>query len=162
MIPHGVDVAAIALGPDAGGYVAFLGRMVPEKGAREAIEVARHAGWPIAKLSGQVPRSREGAEYFDREIAPLLGGGRRVRRRGRSGGEGAASCAGAAALVNPIPWREPFGLVMAESLACGTPVVARAEGAAPEIVGPRHGRLPRPHRRRARGGTPRARTGSTA
>ena len=54
---------------------------------------------------------------------------------------------GARALLNPIAWPEPFGMVMLEALACGTPVVARAEGAAPEIVGPRDGRLPRPHRR---------------
>ncbi len=131
VIPHGIDVDAMPFEPVAGEYVLFLGRMVPEKGAREAIEVARHAGWPI-KLAAKCREERE-HEYFEREIVPLLAedaeyvGEVGLEEKGRL-------LAGAAALVNPIQWREPFGLVMAESLACGTPVISTRMGSAPELI----------------------------
>ncbi|MCI3948791.1 MAG: glycosyl transferase group 1, partial [Acidimicrobiales bacterium] len=109
----------------------FLGRMTPDKGAAEAIAVARRAGIPLVLAA----KMREPAEraYFDERIRPLLGSG--VDFVGEVGGTDKLDLlAGAAALVNPIQWDEPFGLVMIEALACGTPVLSTARGAAPEIV----------------------------
>jgi glycosyltransferase involved in cell wall biosynthesis len=131
VIPHGIEVERVPLGDGRGGYVAFLGRMSPDKGAHRAIDIARAAGKPIM-LAAKMQRPEE-RHYFAEHVEPRLGpdavylgevGGRRK----------AALLAGAEALVNPIGWPEPFGLVMVEALACGTPVLAFAEGAAPEIV----------------------------
>jgi glycosyltransferase involved in cell wall biosynthesis len=131
VIHHGLSVERYPFGTGAGGYVLFLGRVSPDKGVRQAIEVARRAGRPLviaAKLREPVEH-----EYFRTEIAPLLDDD--VRFVGEVGGERKLGLlAGARALVNPIRWDEPFGLCMAEALACGTPVVASPRGAAPEIV----------------------------
>lgn len=131
VIHHGVDVGSFPIGRGDGGYVAFLGRMAGDKGAHRAIEVARQAGWPIVVAA----KMREPAEhrYFHEKVEPLLGPG--ARFVGEVGGRAKLDLLGrAAALVNPIRWPEPFGLVMVEALACGTPVVAFPEGAAAEIV----------------------------
>ncbi len=131
VIHHGIDPAEIPLGGGDGGYLLFLGRMTPDKGPRRACEVARAAGWPL-KVAARVREPGEVA-CFRNEVRPLLGGG--VEFVGEVGGEDkAALLAGAAALLNPIRWPEPFGLVMIEALAAGTPVLTFAEGAAPEIV----------------------------
>jgi glycosyltransferase involved in cell wall biosynthesis len=131
VIHHGVDPEAFPFGRGDAGYLLFLGRMTPEKGAREAALAAREAGVRLliaAKL-------REPAEhaYFDEHVRPLLGADieyvGEVRRDDKL-----ALLAGAQALLNPIQWPEPFGLVMIEALACGTPVLAFPSGAAPEIV----------------------------
>lgn len=131
VIHHGLDVAAIPVGAGDGGYVAFLGRMSPDKGADRAIRVARAAGRRIliaAKL--QQPDEHR---YYEESVAPLLG--EDAVYVGEVGAPTKYALLGdAEALVNPIRWPEPFGLVMVESLACGTPVVSFAEGAAPEIV----------------------------
>ena len=131
VIHHGVDADRFPVGKGDGGYVVFLGRMVPEKGAREAILAARSAGVPI-RLAAKM---REPAErrYFDERIRPLLGEG--VECLGEVGGVRKLELlAGARALVNPIRWPEPFGMVMIEAMACGTPVLTYPSGAAPEIV----------------------------
>jgi glycosyltransferase involved in cell wall biosynthesis len=133
VIHHGVDPERFPVGRGDGGYVLFLGRMVAEKGARDAILAARAAGVPI-RLAAKV---REPAErrYFEERIRPLLGDG--VEFLGELGGRRKLELlAGARALVNPIRWPEPFGMVMIEALACGTPVLAYPSGAAPEIVEP--------------------------
>jgi glycosyltransferase involved in cell wall biosynthesis len=131
VIHHGIDVDRFPRGAGDGGYLLFLGRMTPDKGAEQAIAVARRAGIPLVLAA----KMREPAErrYFEERVRPLLGPG--VDWVGEVGGEGKADLlAGAAALLNPIQWDEPFGLVMIESLACGTPVLATRRGAAPEIV----------------------------
>jgi glycosyltransferase involved in cell wall biosynthesis len=131
VIPHGIDVDAIPVGRGDGGYVLFLGRMTPEKGAHLAIDAARRAGVRIV-VAAKCREPKE-QQYFDRMIAPRLGPG--AEFVGEVGGADKWELLGAAtALVNPIRWSEPFGLVMAEALACGTPVVACPVGAAPEIV----------------------------
>lgn len=133
-IHHGLETAAIAVGDGAGGYAAFLGRMSPDKGVREAIAVARAAGVPL-RIAAKMRESAE-KSYFKRVIAPLLGGGvEYVGELDRA--QKYAFLGGAFALLNPLQWEEPFGLVMAEALAAGTPVVAIPRGSAPEIV--RHG-----------------------
>lgn len=131
VIYHGIDLANVPLGSGDGGYVVFLGRMSPDKGAHRAIEVARAAGTPIVLAA----KMREPAErrYFAERVEPLLG--LDAVYVGEVGGDAKLELlAGAAALVNPIRWPEPFGLVMIEALACGTPVLAFPEGAASEII----------------------------
>jgi len=131
VIHHGLNVAEFPFGDGAGGYLAFLGRMSPTKGVREAIEIARGAGAPLliaAKM--QEPSERE---YFDAVVSPRLGGD--VRYLGNLGhADKLELLAHAVALVDPIRWPEPFGLCMIEALACGTPVLVTPRGAAPEIV----------------------------
>ena len=131
VIHHGVDPERFPAGRGEGGYALFLGRMCPEKGIPMAIRAARRAGTPLliaAKMS-------EPAEllYFEREVRPLLGG--EIDYIGEVGGaDKTALLGGAVCLLNPIDWPEPFGMVMVEALACGTPVVATPMGSAPEIV----------------------------
>lgn len=131
VIHHGVDTACYPRGTGEGGYYVFLGRMAAQKGVHRAARVAREAGARLviaAKMTEPLER-----RYFREQVEPLLGDGvvfvGEVRER-----EKLALLADARALINPIRWAEPFGLVMIEALACGTPVLAFAEGAAPEIV----------------------------
>jgi glycosyltransferase involved in cell wall biosynthesis len=131
VIHHGMDVVGVPVGTGKGGYAAFLGRMCSDKGLREAIAVARKAGVPL-KIAAKMREDAE-RDYFEAEIAPLLGGD--VEYVGEVDEAGKYELLGAAvAMLNPIQWAEPFGLVMIESLACGTPVVATGEGSVPEIV----------------------------
>jgi glycosyltransferase involved in cell wall biosynthesis len=131
VIHHGLDVESVPIGRGDGGYASFLGRMSPEKGPREAALVARAAGVPLrmaAKLREPAER-----EYFDAEVKPLLCS--EVEFVGELGcAEKLELVGGSCALVNPMQWAEPFGLVMIEALATGTPVVATPVGSAPEIV----------------------------
>jgi glycosyltransferase involved in cell wall biosynthesis len=131
VIHHGIDVDAVPVGDGAGGYAAFLGRMSPDKGPREAVLIARQAG--IRLLMSARIQGREEQDYFDSQVAPLLG--TQVEFLGElSTAEKYQLMGGAAAFLNPIQWAEPFGLVMIEALATGTPVVGTGLGAAPEIV----------------------------
>lgn len=131
VIHHGVEPDDFPVGRGDGGYALFVGRLHPDKGIHIAIEIARRAGLPIriaAKMREPVER-----QYFAEYVEPLLGPGveflGEVRPDQRN-----ALLGGATALVNPIQWAEPFGMVMIEALACGTPVLAYPHGAAPEIV----------------------------
>lgn len=117
--------------PDNPPYLAFLGRMSVEKGPHLAIEIAKRTGWHL-KMAGKI--DFENKEFFEREVAPHLDG-KQIEFLGE------ANCqmkkellGGATATLFPITWREPFGLVMAESMACGTPVIAMSLGAAPEVI----------------------------
>jgi glycosyltransferase involved in cell wall biosynthesis len=132
VIHHGIDTAAFRFQPRGGEYLAFLGRMIPEKGPVTAIEVARRVGMPIV-LAG--PRD-DPDDYFRACVAPSVDG-TRVRYLGPVGAaERNRLLGGAAALLYPIADPEPFGLVMVEAMACGTPVAAIGLGAVPEIVEP--------------------------
>jgi glycosyltransferase involved in cell wall biosynthesis len=105
--------------------------MSPDKGPREAILIARDAG--VRLLLAARIQGREEREYFDSQVAPLLGPG--VEFVGElTTAEKYQLMGGAVAFLNPIHWPEPFGLVMVEALASGTPVVGTGSGAAPEIV----------------------------
>lgn len=131
VIHHGVDVAGFPVGDGAGGYAAFVGRMSPDKGVHTAIAVARSAGVPL-RIACKMQEPAELA-YFRTVIEPQLGGD--VEYLGEVGGhDKLALLGGARCLLNPIAWPEPFGMVMIEALACGTPVVATPMGAVGEIV----------------------------
>jgi glycosyltransferase involved in cell wall biosynthesis len=113
-------------------YFAFLGRIAPEKRVDRAIHVAEHCGIPL-KIAAKVDRADR--DYYDEEIKPLLDRARDVEYIGEIGDKDkAAFLSGAIALLVPIDWPEPFGLVMIEAMACGTPVIAFNRGSVPEIV----------------------------
>ncbi len=131
VIHHGVDLEEYPFGAGDGGYALFLGRVSPDKGVHTAIAVARASGVPLriaAKMSEPAERA-----YFHECVEPRLGG--EVEFLGDVGGDEKLQLIGAAmCLLNPVAWPEPFGMVMIEALACGTPVVGTPCGAAPEIV----------------------------
>jgi glycosyltransferase involved in cell wall biosynthesis len=129
--PNGLDLDAVPFGDGSGGYLAFLGRMAPEKGAREAIELARRCGRTLVMAA----KCREPAEvaYFESAIAPHIGPD--VVWLGEIGPREKFEMLGAAAaLAFPISWPEPFGMVMIEAMACGTPVLATPCGSVPEVI----------------------------
>ena len=131
VIHHGLDTAALEVGRGDGGYALFLGRMSEAKGVHRAVDVARAAGIPL-KIAAKMREPVE-HEYFRARVEPLLGGD--VEYLGEIGPtDKYALLRSAACLLNPIAWPEPFGMVMIEALACGTPVVGTRCGAAPEIV----------------------------
>ncbi|HLY82906.1 MAG TPA: glycosyltransferase family 4 protein [Acidimicrobiales bacterium] len=131
VIHHGLDASEFPVGSGDGGYLLFLGRMAPEKGPHRAIEAAQKAGIPLLMAA----KMREPAEfdYFDNQVRPHLNA--ETQYLGEVPHEEKLQLLGGAlALLNPIRWAEPFGLVMIEALACGTPVLTFPEGAAPEII----------------------------
>jgi glycosyltransferase involved in cell wall biosynthesis len=129
-IHHGLPSDLLKKG-DGGDYLAFLGRISPEKAPDAAIRIAAAAGMPL-KIAAKVDRVDQ--EYFKTKIEPLLQGAD-VEFIGEIAEHQKSEFLGnARALVFPIAWREPFGLVMIESMACGTPVVAFRNGSVPEVL----------------------------
>jgi glycosyltransferase involved in cell wall biosynthesis len=139
-VHHGIDLDQFTYNPRSGRYLAFLGRISPEKGLDVAIRVARRAGLPLLIAArpplpfDQQPDVRRDHEYFKQVIQPLLAEPG-VELIGEVGGaQKDEFLRNAAALLFPIQWPEPFGLVMPEALACGTPVLAFREGSVPEVL----------------------------
>jgi glycosyltransferase involved in cell wall biosynthesis len=132
-VHHGLSPGRLAFSPEPGEYLAFLGRLAAEKQPDVAIEVARRAGLPL-RIAAKIDAADR--EYFERVVAPLLDDPL-IEFIGEIGdADKAAFLGGARALLFPIDWPEPFGLVMIEAMACGTPVIARPCGSVPEVVRP--------------------------
>jgi glycosyltransferase involved in cell wall biosynthesis len=130
-IHHGLPTALHRPSFTPGNYLAFLGRVSPEKGLEHAISIAQRANMPL-KIAAKVDRADE--HYFRTHIEPLLGE-RGVEFVGEINDANKGSfLGGAAALLFPIKWPEPFGLAMIEAMACGTPVIAFRCGSVPEVV----------------------------
>jgi glycosyltransferase involved in cell wall biosynthesis len=128
-IHHGIDTGAFPLGNGGGGYLLFFGRIHPDKGAAEAIEVARRVGLPLV-MAGIVQDER----YFEAHVAPHVDGDR-VRYLGAVGPDRRSDVLGeASALLHLIRFEEPFGFSVVEAMACGTPVLAFRRGSMPELV----------------------------
>ena len=128
-IHHGIDMTAFGLHPDPGHYLLFFGRIHPEKGTAEAIEVAARAGLPLI-IAGII----QDQDYFDRLVSPHLDGDR-VTYLGPVGPEIRGELLGGAqALLHLITFEEPFGFSVVEAMACGTPVIAFPRGSMPEII----------------------------
>jgi|1186.fasta_scaffold160388_1 glycosyltransferase involved in cell wall biosynthesis len=130
-IHHGLPLDLLKPNFDPrGGYLAFIGRISPEKRPDRAIAVARSLGMPL-KIAAKIDRVDQA--YFENKIAPLIGDGvefiGEINEQNKIGFLGEAT-----GLLFPIDWPEPFGLVMIEAMACGTPVLAFRCGSVPEIV----------------------------
>jgi glycosyltransferase involved in cell wall biosynthesis len=130
---HGLPPRLLPFSPTPGDYVVFLGRISPEKRADRAIEIARRAGVELL-IAEKV--DNDDRDYFAQTIEPLLAGPG-VRYIGEvSESEKASLLGGARALLFPIDWPEPFGMVVIEALSCGTPVIAWNHGSVPELLQP--------------------------
>jgi glycosyltransferase involved in cell wall biosynthesis len=130
-VHHGLPQDLLKPLPVKPQYFAFLGRIAPEKGIDRAIAIARHCGVPL-RIAAKVDKSDR--EYFDEKIAHLIDG-TSVEYIGEiSDADKSAFLSAAVALLVPIDWPEPFGLVMIEAMACGTPVIAFNRGSVPEII----------------------------
>jgi glycosyltransferase involved in cell wall biosynthesis len=135
VITNGVDVDRFRRGPGGGGHAAWFGRLVPEKGVELAIAAARTAGIPL-RIAGPI----HDEQYFASRVEPWLGEG--VTYEGHLDSDGLNELVGTAEVSVITPrWDEPFGLVVAESLAMGTPVAAFGRGGVPEVLTDDTGRL---------------------
>jgi glycosyltransferase involved in cell wall biosynthesis len=128
---HGLPADMFRPSDQVGSYLAFLGRLTADKGPEQAIRIARAAAMPL-QIAAKIPRADSG--YFRERLQPEIDG-KRVRLVGEVNDAAKQGfLAGAAALLFPIDWPEPFGLVMIEAMACGTPVIAYRSGSVPEVI----------------------------
>ncbi len=136
VVRYGIDVAAVPFSPLPGEYLVTVGRLVAHKGADRAIAIAGRAGLPLVIVGDVTPYLEESGPFYEEQIRPRVDGERVRHHRRLPNDEVLALIAGARAFLFPISWEEPFGLVVAESLAAGTPVIATPRGSLPELVEP--------------------------
>jgi glycosyltransferase involved in cell wall biosynthesis len=128
---HGLPLKLCEPSFERGSYLAFLGRLTPEKGPEAAIRIAQAVGMPL-RIAAKVPRGER--RYFKERLEPQVDG-KRILLTGEVNDESKREfLASATALLFPIDWPEPFGLVMIEAMACGTPVIAYKSGSVPEVI----------------------------
>ena len=130
-VHHGLPERLLLPGFGAGGYLAFLGRISPEKAPDAAIRIAAKAGMKL-RIAAKVDKVDQ--DYFAEHIEPLLAQPHVEFLGEISEGDKSEFLGNAAGLLFPIAWREPFGLVMIEAMACGTPVIAFRDGSVPEVI----------------------------
>lgn len=130
-VHHGLPENLIPFAPGGGDYLAFMGRISPEKRPDRAIEIAKRAGMPL-RIAAKVDRVDQ--RYFEEQIRPLLDHPLIDFIGEISDAEKPAFLGGARALLFPIDWPEPFGLVMIEAMSAGTPVIAWPGGSVPEVI----------------------------
>jgi glycosyltransferase involved in cell wall biosynthesis len=130
-IHHGIDLGLYHFVPKKLQYLSFIGRIAPVKGTHLAIEVAKRSGIPL-KIAGEVQPANK--DYFESKIRPQIDGSL-VEYIGPADLKAKNELLGnSMAMLFPIQWKEPFGLVMLEAMACGTPVLAMPGGSVPEVV----------------------------
>jgi glycosyltransferase involved in cell wall biosynthesis len=132
-VHHGLPLDSFTFRAEPGAYLVYLGRMSPEKRVDRAIDIARRSGVALKIAAKVYPEERH---YFDETLAPLIEASKPlVEFIGEIDDHGRDDLLGhASAFLFPIEWPEPFGLVMIEALACGTPVIAWRRGSVPEVV----------------------------
>ncbi|MGY2933580.1 glycosyltransferase involved in cell wall biosynthesis [Bradyrhizobium sp. GM6.1] len=131
-IQHGLPKDMFRPSYEPGSYLAFLGRLTADKGPEDAIRIARAARMPPLRIAAKIPRAE--TAYFKNELEPNIDG-QAVQLVGEvDDAKKQPFLANAAGLLFPIDWPEPFGLVMIEAMACGTPVIAYRSGSVPEVV----------------------------
>jgi glycosyltransferase involved in cell wall biosynthesis len=130
-VHHGLPERLLTPRPVKPSYFAFLGRIAPEKGIDRAIRIAEHCGMPL-KVAAKVDNADRA--YYDEQIRPMIKSGNVEYIGEINDSEKAEFLSGAVVLLVPIDWPEPFGLVMIEAMACGTPVIAFNRGSVPEVI----------------------------
>ncbi|MGE5413614.1 MAG: glycosyltransferase family 4 protein [Syntrophomonadaceae bacterium] len=136
VIPYGIDVESVPFSATPEDYLVTVGRLVPHKGADRAITIAARAGLPLVIVGDTTPYLADSEPFYEARVRPRVDGTRVRLFRSLPNAEVLALVAKARAFLFPISWEEPFGLVVAEALAAGTPVVATPRGSLPELVEP--------------------------
>jgi len=136
VIAYGVDVAGIPFGATPGDFLLTVGRLVPHKGADRAIAIARAAGLPLVIVGAVTPYLADSEPFWQKRVRPHGDGAAVVHHPHLSNDEVLRLMSRARAFLFPISWDEPFGLVVAEAMAAGAPVIATPRGSLPELVDP--------------------------
>jgi glycosyltransferase involved in cell wall biosynthesis len=134
VVPYGVDVSRIPFGAEPEDFLLTVGRLVPHKGADRAIAIARAAGLPLVIVGDVTPYLSDSADFYERRVWPHIDGKGVVHYPTLPNAEVLALMARARAFLFPISWEEPFGLVVAEAMAAGAPVIATPRGSLPDLV----------------------------